>query len=468
MKRDFSMNDERRDPATPKAGSVDAAAKAGERSNNGNPGARAEAGVLLAAQARVSGVGSAGISLGVPAPADAGMLTVAVVSASLSESSATERLGRKTGEAVSAAFNQIGVAVQVVPVELKNLAHSIVNALLTHFPDDQLEDAFAVLEGADAVLAFTPAYNASYSGLFKLFFDVLDPDTLRGKPMIIGATGGSVRHSLILDHALRPLFAFLHANVVPTGIFVATQDWGMSSSESDDVSGLSVGGSSLGRLGVGGSNVDSSGVGSLHTEDLTEDRSVGGAAARRGLRAGFSEVGGAGMDRRIWQAAQELVQYMGYAAGVQVVTASGNLSRAVTSSQVTRTAPGIPTAPAMPAAPGMPAARAVEAAQTAQAPAEHPEAAGAIGEIDGDIDGEMGGKVSSSAEAADGDGRQGGRTVLGGSALSPEWIASPTRTPVKGRDVRAAQAIRSMSSDELLKLEPEQLYPDFKSFDQLL
>ena len=44
--------------------------------------------------------------------------------------------------------------------------------------------------------------------------------------MLLGATAGTARHSLALDHALRPLFAYLRAVVVPTGVFAAAEDWG--------------------------------------------------------------------------------------------------------------------------------------------------------------------------------------------------------------------------------------------------
>ncbi|MDT0616016.1 hypothetical protein RM812_38555, partial [Streptomyces sp. DSM 40712] len=36
----------------------------------------------------------------------------------------------------------------------------------------------------------------------------------------------TARHSLVLDHALRPLFAYLKAVVVPTGVYAASEDWG--------------------------------------------------------------------------------------------------------------------------------------------------------------------------------------------------------------------------------------------------
>ncbi|MGM1065713.1 CE1759 family FMN reductase, partial [Saccharothrix sp. Mg75] len=93
-------------------------------------------------------------------------------------------------------------------------------------PSARLRAAVADVVEADALIAVTPTFNASYSGLFKSFVDVLDPDSLAGKPVLIGATGGSERHSLVLDHALRPLFAYLKAVVLPTGVYAASSDWG--------------------------------------------------------------------------------------------------------------------------------------------------------------------------------------------------------------------------------------------------
>ena len=69
-------------------------------------------------------------------------------------------------------------------------------------------------------------FSASYSGLFKSFFDVLEPGTLDGTPVLLGATAGTARHSLVLEHALRPLFSYLRAVVVPTGVFAASEDFG--------------------------------------------------------------------------------------------------------------------------------------------------------------------------------------------------------------------------------------------------
>jgi FMN reductase len=44
--------------------------------------------------------------------------------------------------------------------------------------------------------------------------------------VLIAATGGTERHSLALDYAMRPLFSYLHAMVVPTAVYAASNDWG--------------------------------------------------------------------------------------------------------------------------------------------------------------------------------------------------------------------------------------------------
>ena len=86
---------------------------------------------------------------------------------------------------------------------------------------------------ADALIAVTPVFNASYSGLFKLFFDVVEHDSLAGMPVLVAATGGTARHSLVLDHAMRPLFAYLGAATVPTAVYAAAEDWGQGATPAD-------------------------------------------------------------------------------------------------------------------------------------------------------------------------------------------------------------------------------------------
>ena len=104
--------------------------------------------------------------------------------------------------------------------------HAITDALLTGFPTGDLRDALADVTGADALVAVTPTFQGSYSGLFKSFLDLVEAGTLRGVPVLLAATGGTERHSLVIEHALRPLFSYLGALTVPTGVYAATADFG--------------------------------------------------------------------------------------------------------------------------------------------------------------------------------------------------------------------------------------------------
>lgn len=80
----------------------------------------------------------------------------------------------------------------------------------------------AALEAATRaaiVVAGTPVYRATYSGLLKLFFDLLPQDSLVGKVGVPIVTGHGPAHALSLDHGMRPLFASLGATVVASGVY---------------------------------------------------------------------------------------------------------------------------------------------------------------------------------------------------------------------------------------------------------
>jgi len=154
--------------------------------------------------------------------------TVAVVSAGLSQPSTTRLLADRLSAATDRALRLAGEDVRVEVVELRDLAHGITDHLLTGFASGALADAIRLVREADAVVAVTPIFSASYSGLFKSFFDVLEDGTLEGKPVLLGATAGTARHSLALEFAVRPLFSYLRADVVPTAVFAAAEDFGGS------------------------------------------------------------------------------------------------------------------------------------------------------------------------------------------------------------------------------------------------
>jgi FMN reductase len=151
--------------------------------------------------------------------------TLAVVSAGLSMPSSTRLLADRLASATSAALEARGLRTTVEVVELREHARDLADNLLTGFPNAHLTSAVDTVMGADGLIAVTPVFSASYSGLFKSFFDVIDKDALTGKPVLLGATAGTARHSLALEHAMRPLFAYLHAITVPTAVFAASEDW---------------------------------------------------------------------------------------------------------------------------------------------------------------------------------------------------------------------------------------------------
>ncbi|MGY1750311.1 FMN reductase [Modestobacter sp. SYSU DS0511] len=151
--------------------------------------------------------------------------TLAVVSAGLSTPSSTRLLADRLAAATVEALRVRGDDATVELVELRGHARDLADHLTTGFANEPLQASIDTVVGADAVIAVTPVFSASYSGLFKTFFDVLDKDALIGKPVLLGATAGTARHSLVVEYALRPLFAYLRAAPTPTGVFAAAEDW---------------------------------------------------------------------------------------------------------------------------------------------------------------------------------------------------------------------------------------------------
>ncbi|MFB4275646.1 MULTISPECIES: FMN reductase [unclassified Nonomuraea] len=148
-------------------------------------------------------------------------MKLVVVTAGLTQPSSSRLLADRLAEAVARRAE-----VEVRVIELRDLAVDIANNFVTGFPNGRLREVIAAVTEADALIAVTPIFSGSYSGMFKSFFDVLDNTALTGKPVLIAATGGTARHSLALEHALRPLFAYLRAVVVPTAVYAASEDWG--------------------------------------------------------------------------------------------------------------------------------------------------------------------------------------------------------------------------------------------------
>lgn len=159
-----------------------------------------------------------------------------VVSAGIGQPSSTRLLADRLGAAVEAGLVARMISVDRRTVELRDHAGDLANHLVTGFPAPSLGAVIESVVAADGIIAVTPIFNASYAGLFKLFWDVVERDALTGTPVLLAATGGTPRHSLAIEHAMRPLFAYLGAPTMPTGVFAAAEDWGRS--DAPDAEGL--------------------------------------------------------------------------------------------------------------------------------------------------------------------------------------------------------------------------------------
>lgn len=155
--------------------------------------------------------------------------SLVVISAGLRQPSSTRLLADQLANAVTEAANGRELSVEIENIELRDTAHEVVNNLLVGYPSPTLEAVIEKATKASGLIVASPVFAASVSGMFKSFFDVLDKDALAGKPILLAATGGTARHALVLEQAIRPIFTYLRASVVPTAVFAAPEDWGGAS-----------------------------------------------------------------------------------------------------------------------------------------------------------------------------------------------------------------------------------------------
>jgi FMN reductase len=153
---------------------------------------------------------------------------IIVLTAGLGVPSSSRLLADQLAASAERQLAASGYAVTVDVVELRDLAVDIANNFVTGYAAPRLAEVIAGVDAADGIIAVSPVFSASYSGLFKSFIDVLDPKSLEGKAVLLGATAGTDRHQMVLDFAMRPLFTYLRTRVAATAVFAGPQDWGNS------------------------------------------------------------------------------------------------------------------------------------------------------------------------------------------------------------------------------------------------
>lgn len=162
---------------------------------------------------------------GVPQGAEGGERRIVTVSAGTSDPSTTRMLADRLGRAALTRLTERGVRATLTTLDLRTIAHDLLDTMLTGVRSTAAEEAMDAVRGADGLVVTTPVYSGSYSGLLKMFLDVLDRGAIDGTPVLLSATGGTPRHSLAIDYALRPLVAYLRASAMPTAVYAATDDW---------------------------------------------------------------------------------------------------------------------------------------------------------------------------------------------------------------------------------------------------
>ncbi|MCT1459349.1 NAD(P)H-dependent oxidoreductase [Aestuariimicrobium sp. p3-SID1156] len=202
-------------------------------------------------------------------------MNIVILQAGLRVPSTTRMLADELGRALTGAAASADTDLDVQIVDLRDHAHAIMDAMLSGFAAGELQAVLDAVLAADGLVVVTPTFQGSYSGLFKSFADLIEPGALTDTPVVLAATGGTARHSLMLEFALRPLMVYLGADPLRTAVFAATGDFGSS-----ELSGRAtrVAGELLARAsGSGASRVQGAGA------------AAGGAAAGGADRGALAE-----------------------------------------------------------------------------------------------------------------------------------------------------------------------------------
>lgn len=153
------------------------------------------------------------------------MKKIIAITAGLSQPSSTRMLADRLSEATTKGLENFALDAEITVVELREHAHAITDMLLTGFPSAELREVIDTVKSSDGIIAVTPIFSAGPSGLFKSFLDLFRSEDLENKPVLLGATGGTARHSMVMETAIRPVLTYLRTNVATIATFAATEDW---------------------------------------------------------------------------------------------------------------------------------------------------------------------------------------------------------------------------------------------------
>ena len=142
------------------------------------------------------------------------MKKLLVISGAGARYSASAQLGEKIAFAVSSLTE-----MKTTSYQLGQFVYDMAEFIEDGAPSASLAEIFEAVRSADAIIAVSPVFNASYSGVFKMFWDMVEDGDIAATPLILAATGGSARHSLMIEYAMRPLFSYLQAETMTAGVY---------------------------------------------------------------------------------------------------------------------------------------------------------------------------------------------------------------------------------------------------------
>jgi len=78
---------------------------------------------------------------------------------------------------------------------------------------------------ADAIIIGTPIFQASIPATLKNIFDLLSPNAFLDKMVGIFVTAGTPKHYLVVEQQLKPILAFMKAQIVQSYVFIEESDF---------------------------------------------------------------------------------------------------------------------------------------------------------------------------------------------------------------------------------------------------
>lgn len=140
------------------------------------------------------------------------MSKVVIISGSPSEQSRIKAIQEFTTQF----FQARNIEPEVI--EVRNLPPK--DLIQAKFDSKDVIEANQKVEKADIVVLLSPVYKASYSGVLKVYLDLLPQNGLANKTILPLFIGGTISHLLAIDYALNPVLTVLGATHLLKGAFI--------------------------------------------------------------------------------------------------------------------------------------------------------------------------------------------------------------------------------------------------------